>query len=109
METQPDFERFLRAMLKSEEPERVPIAEFGMDWGVIEVIQGPPPGEGGDAVAAWLARGSEEDVRAYTRRCISESLPGGGWALGPGNTIANYVPTASFMAMVDEARRWAVG
>jgi uroporphyrinogen decarboxylase len=52
-----------------------------------------------------LARGSEEDVRAYTRRCIDECLAGGGWALGSGNTIANYVPVANFMAMVDEGRR----
>lgn len=55
-----------------------------------------------------LARGSEEEVRAYTRRCIDECLPGGGWALGSGNTIANYVPAGSFMAMIDEARRYGV-
>ncbi len=52
-----------------------------------------------------LARRSEAEVRAYTRRCINECLPGGGWALGSGNTIANYVPVANFMAMLDEATR----
>jgi uroporphyrinogen decarboxylase len=54
-----------------------------------------------------LARGSEEEVRAYTRRCIEGCAPGGGWALGSGNTVANYVPTASFLAMLDEG--WKCG
>jgi uroporphyrinogen decarboxylase len=49
-----------------------------------------------------LARGSEEQVRAYTRRCIEECAPGGGWALGSGNTVANYIPVGNFLAMLDE-------
>jgi uroporphyrinogen decarboxylase len=49
-----------------------------------------------------LARGSEDQVRAYTRRCIEECAPGGGWALGSGNTVANYVPVQNFLAMLDE-------
>ncbi len=52
-----------------------------------------------------LARGTEDDVRAYTRRCVEECLPGGGWALGSGNSIANYVPVENFLAMLDEGRR----
>ena len=55
-----------------------------------------------------LARGSEEEVRAYSRRCIEECLPGGGWALGSGNTVANYVPVGNYLAMVDEGRRYRV-
>jgi uroporphyrinogen decarboxylase len=51
-----------------------------------------------------LARGSEEQVRAYTRRCIERCAPGGGWALGSGNTVANYVPVRNFLAMLDEGR-----
>ena len=54
-----------------------------------------------------LARGSEEEVRRYTRRCIEECAPGGGWALGSGNTVANYVPVANFLAMLDEG--WRAG
>ena len=52
-----------------------------------------------------LSRGTEEQVRTYTRRCIEECLPGGGYALGSGNTIANYVPPANFLVMLDEGRR----
>jgi uroporphyrinogen decarboxylase len=53
-----------------------------------------------------LCRGTEEQVRAYTRRCIEECLPGGGWALGSGNTVANYMPPANFLAMLDEGRHY---
>ncbi len=54
-----------------------------------------------------LARGTEEEVRAYTRRCIEECAPGGGWALGSGNSIANYVPVVNYLAMLDEG--WKCG
>lgn len=53
-----------------------------------------------------LARGTEEQVRAYTRRCIEGCAPGGGWALGSGNTVANYIPLPNFLAMLDEGRRY---
>jgi len=52
-----------------------------------------------------LSRGSEQEVRAYTRRCIEECAPGGGWALGSGNSVANYIPVANFLAMLDEGWR----
>jgi len=52
-----------------------------------------------------LSRGSEDDVRAYARRCIEECAPGGGWALGSGNSVTNYVPVRNFLAMLDEGWR----
>jgi len=55
-----------------------------------------------------LAGGTEDEVRAYTRRCIEECAPGGGWALGSGNSVANYVPVRNFLAMLDEGRRLGV-
>ncbi len=54
-----------------------------------------------------LASGTEEEVRAYTRRCIEECAPGGGWALGSGNSVANYIPVPNFLAMLDEG--WKLG
>lgn len=69
----------------------------------------------GDRVAALggidvdvLARGTEQEVRAYTRRRIEECAPGGGWTLGSGNSVANYIPVENFLAMLDEGRRWGV-
>ncbi len=52
-----------------------------------------------------LARASEEEVRAYTRRVIEQCAPGGGWALGSGNTGANYIPARNYLAMLDEGRK----
>lgn len=55
-----------------------------------------------------LARGTEEQVRQYVRRTIEETAPGGGWALGSGNTVANYIPVGNFLAMLDEGRKVGV-
>jgi uroporphyrinogen decarboxylase len=50
---------------------------------------------------------SEDEVRKHTRYLIEQCAPGGGWALGTGNSVANYVPVKNFMAMLDEG--FAVG
>ncbi len=75
-----------------------PVWEFKKKWGNRVAILG-----GVDMDV--LARGTEEQVRAYTRRCLEECAPGGGYALGSGNTIANYVPTEKYLAMLDEGRK----
>jgi uroporphyrinogen decarboxylase len=53
-----------------------------------------------------LAGGTEDDVRAYVRRVLDECGPGGGYVLGSGNSVANYVPVRNFVAMVQEGHRW---
>jgi len=53
----------------------------------------------------FLCRASEDEVRAYTRRVVEECAPGGGWALGTGNSVANYIPVRNYLAMLDEGRR----
>lgn len=53
----------------------------------------------------FLCRASEDEVRAYTRRVIKECAPGGGWALGTGNSVANYIPVQNYLAMLDEGRK----
>jgi len=52
-----------------------------------------------------LARGSEEAVRARVREVIRACAPGGGFALGSGNTVANYIPPGNYLAMLDEGWR----
>jgi len=52
-----------------------------------------------------LGRGSEADVRARVRQVLRACAPGGGFALGSGNTVANYVPLANYLAMLDECWR----
>jgi uroporphyrinogen decarboxylase len=51
-----------------------------------------------------LAAGTQEIVRAATREAIHSCAPGGGYAFGSGNTIANYVPLDNYLTMLDEAR-----
>ena len=45
---------------------------------------------------------SPDQVRAHTRTLIAKCAPGGGWALGTGNSVANYLPTDNFLAMIEE-------
>jgi len=49
-----------------------------------------------------LTRMSEQEVRKHTRMLIEKCAPGGGWTLGSGNSIANYVPVNNLLAMLDE-------
>ncbi|MGD2039201.1 MAG: uroporphyrinogen decarboxylase family protein [Anaerolineae bacterium] len=51
-----------------------------------------------------LASGSPEEVRAATHQVIGDCAPGGGFALGSGNTIANYVPLENYFAMLGGAK-----
>jgi uroporphyrinogen decarboxylase len=53
----------------------------------------------------YLCRHSEQEVRAYTRRVIDACAPGGGYALGTGNTVANYIPLQNYVAMLEEGAR----
>ncbi len=55
----------------------------------------------------FLCRASEEQVRERVRRTLNRCLPGGGYCLGTGNTVANYVPLDNYLAMLDEGRRFA--
>jgi uroporphyrinogen decarboxylase len=52
-----------------------------------------------------LATASEEEVRAYTRKVLEDCMPGGGYALGTGNSVANYIPVRNYLAMLDECMK----
>ena len=41
----------------------------------------------------------------FTRLLVERCAPGGGWALGSGNSVANYVPVDNFLAMLEEGFR----
>ncbi|MBI5670283.1 MAG: uroporphyrinogen-III decarboxylase-like protein [Chloroflexi bacterium] len=53
-----------------------------------------------------LTRGTEAQVRARVRQVLDACMPGGGYALGTGNSVANYIPVSNYLAMVDEGHRW---
>lgn len=54
-----------------------------------------------------LARGTPQQVRERTREVLEACMPGGGFALGSGNSIANYVKTENYFAMLEEG--WRLG
>ncbi len=54
-----------------------------------------------------LGRGTEEQVRARVQEILEVcGVKGTGYALGTGNTAANYIPAHNYLAMLDEGRRW---
>ena len=54
----------------------------------------------------FLCRATTEQVRERVRRTLDVCQTGGGYCLGSGNSVANYVPVENYLAMVDEGRRW---
>jgi uroporphyrinogen decarboxylase len=53
-----------------------------------------------------LCRLDEKDLREYIRKILEECVPGGRFALGSGNSIANYVPIKNYLTMLDEGLKW---
>lgn len=69
----------------------------------------------GDRIAAlggidvdFLCRASEIQVRQRVRETLEACMPGGGYCLGTGNSVTNYIPVESYLAMLDEGRRFRV-
>lgn len=54
----------------------------------------------------FLCRATENDIRARVRQVLAANMPGGGYVLGTGNSVANYIPVRNFLAMVEEGHRW---
>jgi uroporphyrinogen decarboxylase len=54
----------------------------------------------------FISRRSTGEVRQRVRDTLAACMPGGGYALGTGNSVANYVPVENFLAMLDEGRRF---
>ncbi|MFH0963909.1 MAG: uroporphyrinogen decarboxylase family protein [Planctomycetota bacterium] len=53
-----------------------------------------------------LARRDEKTIRAKTREILDVCVPGGGYFLGSGNWVTNYIPLDNYLIMLDEARRY---
>jgi uroporphyrinogen decarboxylase len=54
----------------------------------------------------FLCRADEGRIRERVRRVLEQTMPAGGYCLGSGNSIPNYMPLDHFLAMVDEGRRF---
>ena len=53
-----------------------------------------------------LCRLEEDDLRKYVREILENCMPER-YALGSGNSIANYVPIENYLIMLDEGMNWA--
>jgi len=54
----------------------------------------------------FLCRADEEQVRERVRETCAKCLPGGGYCLGSGNSVTNYIPVGNYLAMLDEGRKF---
>jgi uroporphyrinogen decarboxylase len=54
----------------------------------------------------FLCRADEDAIRMRVRSTLSTCHRGGGYCLGTGNSVANYVPVDSYLAMIDEGRKF---
>jgi uroporphyrinogen decarboxylase len=56
----------------------------------------------------FLCWASEAQVRQRVRDTLEDCMPGGGYCLGTGNSVANYLPLDNYLAMLDEGRKFKV-
>ncbi len=54
----------------------------------------------------FLCRATEEQIRQRVRDTLERCMPGGGYCLGTGNSVANYIPLDNYLAMLDEGRKY---
>jgi uroporphyrinogen decarboxylase len=54
----------------------------------------------------FLCRSDEAAIRARVRDTLDVCLPGGGYLLGTGNSVANYIPLDHYLAMMDEGWKY---
>jgi uroporphyrinogen decarboxylase len=55
----------------------------------------------------FLCTAEPDAIRCYVRELIRVCAPGGGYALGTGNTVANYIPFENYLSMLEEG--WQSG
>ncbi|HPI73002.1 MAG TPA: uroporphyrinogen decarboxylase family protein, partial [bacterium] len=72
-------------------------------WDIVEVKQryGDRLALIGNVDVDLLARGTADAVAAETKRLIGALGPGGGYCVGSGNTIPNYVRPENYRAMLE--------
>jgi len=81
------------------EPTSVDMAELKRTWGDRLSLLG-----GIDV--DLLARGTEQQVIDATRSLVERVGPGGGVAIGSGNSVAHYVPVRNYRAMLEAVRTY---
>jgi len=53
-----------------------------------------------------LSRMPINEFKAYVKNIIKECAPGGGYALGCGNTVANYIKLENYLTMLKIGKKY---
>lgn len=77
----------------------LPVAEAKRLWGGRIAILG-----GIDV--DFMAQRTAKEVKDYTLKVLEACAPGGGYALGSGNTITNYIPVENYLAMLEAGQQF---
>jgi len=56
-----------------------------------------------------LATMPSDKLRRHVRFVLERCAPGGGYALGSGNSITNYIPIENYLAMLEEGEKYKEG
>jgi uroporphyrinogen decarboxylase len=78
-----------------------PIEPKAMDLGEVKSRYGQRFCLIGGVDVDLLARGTRQEVREAVRRCIDAAGKGGGYCVGSGNSIPEYVKLENYLAMLD--------
>ena len=54
----------------------------------------------------FMCRATQEQIRQRVRDTLVGCMPGGGYCLGTGNSVTNYIPVDNYLAMLDEGRKY---
>lgn len=54
----------------------------------------------------FLCRNDEKAIRKRVKKTLDICMPNGGYCLGTGNTVANYMPVDNYLTMVDEGIKY---
>ncbi|MGD0627491.1 MAG: uroporphyrinogen decarboxylase family protein [Thermodesulfobacteriota bacterium] len=76
-----------------------PIDPTSMDIREVKRKVGKKLGIMGNIHTDLLSRGTPEEVREITKKAIRDIAPGGGYALGSGNSVPNWVRFENYQAM----------
>lgn len=55
----------------------------------------------------FLCRADESAIRKRVRETLDRCQAGGGYCLGSGNSVANYIPVENYLVMLDEGRKYS--
>ena len=77
----------------------VPVTEAKRRWGARVALLG-----GLDV--DFVARSDQAAIRRRVRETLDVCQPGGGYCLGLGNWVTDYIPVDNYLAVLDEGRRY---